>query len=80
MQGVADSSNEHSQRYRPDVIICDQISACIPFLKHRSLTSWLFQYTPKVSINRIFQYKGKKIVKNKDILTNIKSFIYDFRK
>jgi len=64
MQGVADLSNENSKSYRPDVIICDQISACIPFLKHRSLTSWLFQYTPKKIV--FYCHFPDKLLTNRD--------------
>ena len=47
-KGVPKSSDENSNRYRPDIIICDQISACIPFIKNRESLSWLFPNAPKV--------------------------------
>ena len=47
-KGVPKSSDNNSNRYRPDIIICDQISACIPFIKNRESLSWLFPNAPKV--------------------------------
>ena len=42
-------SDDMQRRNRPDVVICDQISACIPILKNWGpLAHWLLPYTPKV--------------------------------
>ena len=49
--GLPDIDDKKSERKQPDVIICDQISACIPFLKENSCISRLLpcrSYTPKV--------------------------------
>jgi len=49
-KGVPKSSDKNSNRYRPDIIICDQISACIPFIKNRESLSWLFPNAPKKTV------------------------------
>ena len=48
MYGIACTNDGSQERKKPDVIFCDQISACIPFLKEVPILSWLLPYSPKV--------------------------------
>ena len=57
MYGVACTNDGSQERKRPDVIFCDQISACIPFLKEVPILSWLLPFSPKVIYFNIFKLR-----------------------
>ena len=57
MYGIACTNDGSHKRKRPDVIFCDQISACIPFLKEVPILSWLLPYSPKVIYFNIFKLR-----------------------
>ena len=57
MYGIACTNDGSQERKRPDVIFCDQISACIPFLKEVPILSWLLPFSPKVIYFNIFKLR-----------------------
>ena len=65
MYGVNWTNDGSQKPKRPDVIFCDQISACIPFLKEVRILSRLLPYSPKVInlkgilLNKSFVLKPK---------------------
>lgn len=82
MQGVTDLSNESSKSYRPDVIICDQISACIPFfgccicLKLRRIINQIYKEPSFKKILRpdnVIFYTLNVTIGSSPVLDNFKS-------
>ena len=58
--GITDVGDQQQSRYRPDVVICDQISACIPFLKLNRM--FPLKYLPFNIANTMLPYAPKRIV------------------
>ena len=79
MYGIACINDGSQERKKPDVIFCDQISACIPFLKEVPILSWLLPYSPKVITLIYLNYEpwiGRLLTPKLRVFKNILSHFY----